>query len=157
MTKPRKVKRIKPKPTPSQPPLKRLAEQQKHGDLARLISQVEAQIAAAFADAGDSVRDVLADFARAYAQERQRIAEEDGEDDVNAVRVPTHWLVTSGWGAKLRHALLTAKHTANAQARRAVEQGMGAAGGLGEQNARQLLMVAMRPAIRAGMTGWRPK
>ena len=153
MTKPRK----RPKPKPSQPPLKRLSDAQKRGDLARLVTQMEAQVQSAFADAASSVRDVIADFARAYAAERARIAEEQGEDDVNAVRVPPHWLVTSGWGAKLRHALLTAKHTANATARRAVQHGMDAAGALGEQDAKALLMVAMRPAIRAGATHWRPK
>ena len=153
MTKPRSRR----KPKPSQPPLKRLSDQQRRGDLAHLVTQMEAQIQTTFADAAASVRDVIADFARAYAAERARIAEEQGEDNVNAVRVPTHWLVTSGWGAKLRHALLSAKHTANASARRAVQHGMGAAGALGEQHAKALLMVAMRPAIKAGATHWRPK
>ena len=153
MTKPRsKVKR--PKPKPSQPPLKRLSDAQRRGEMARLVTQVEAQIQSAFAEAGASVQPLLRQFAEAYRAEQQRLAEL--HDDENA-KVPPHWLVTSGWGAKLRHALLSAKHTANATARRAVQHGMGAAGALGEQHARALLMVAMRPAIKAGATHWRPK
>lgn len=142
---------------PYQPPLKRLAERQKHGDLHRLVSATEAQITAAYAEAQQSVRGILAQFAAAYAAERQRIADLHDEEDVSSVHVPLVWLHTSGWGLRVRHALQMAHASASHASGRYVAQGMRAAGMLGTQNARELLTLAMRPAIRAGMTHWRPK
>lgn len=148
MTKPRRKKPVHP--------LKRLSDQQKRGELNRLISTTEAQIATAFADARASVQGVLRDFAQAYAAERKRIADEE-DVEVESVKVPLHWLQTSGWGVRVRHALTTAHLSASHASRRYVQQAIRAAVTLGERDARALLMVAMRPAIRAGMTHWRPK
>ena len=140
-----------------QPPLKRLSERQKHGDLARLVSTSEATIAADYATAQQTVRGILAQFAAALATEQQRLADLHGEEDASQVRVPLAWLKTSGWGLRVRHALQMARASASHTSRRAIVQGMRVAHGLGTQNARELLTLAMRPAIRAGMTHWRPK
>lgn len=147
-------RRPKPKPKPSQPPLKRLSDAQRSGEIARLLAATEAQIQSAFAEARASVQPILQQFAAAYAAEQARLAEE--EDDPHA-KVPAHWLVTSGWGAKVRKALTAAHQDASAQARRAVLRSLRTTWGQGAADARALLMVAMRPAMRAGLTTWRPK
>jgi hypothetical protein len=146
--------RVRP---PQSPPLKQLAERQKHGDLDRLTSGTVAQVRAAFADGRQRVLGVLNQFAAAIAAEQQRLADLHGEEDASTVRVPLVWLKTSGWGARVRHALRSAEQSASQAARRSVGQGMAAAAAMGEQHARALLEVAMRPAVRAGMEDWTPK
>lgn len=147
-----------------EPPLKRLSEQQKHGDLDRTVSGTEAQIRTAYADARASVAGTLAQFVAAYAAEQERLAaqhaDEDDDRDVDGFRVPHRvpitWLHSSGWGVRVQHALSHASHAAGQQSRRYVTHGLMATRALGKQNAHDLLRLALHPAIRKGLH-WRPK
>ena len=137
-------------------PILRLAQRQHDGTLARLVDGAEAQVRAAYAEARQSVRDVVAQFARAYAAERKRLQELHEDEDPESIRVPLTWLHHSGWGERLRRAFASASETAAQQSTSTIAQGKADAASLGTQNANELLVVAMQPAIRAGMK-WKPK
>ena len=137
-------------------PVARLAQRQHDGTLARLVDGTEAQVRHAYVEARQSVLDLVAQFARAYAAERKRLQELHDDEDPESIRVPLTWLHHSGWGERLRRAFASASESASQQSLASVAQGKADAASLGTQNANELLVVAMQPAVRAGMK-WKPK
>lgn len=151
--------RAKKKKTPTATALRRLALQQKHGDLDQLTRQTEQAIRGAYIDARLSVGAVLAEFARAYGLERARLKalhEDDDDESAPAPRVPLVWLKSSGWGQRLQHVMRSASHNATSQSRATLLHSWTAAHQLGTSHAQQLLVEAMRPATERGLS-WRPR
>lgn len=151
-------------------PLKRLSQRQKHGATLPLVHETETRVRDTFAQAKRDVGGTLAAFTAAYRDEYDRRAaiaqaQADAEDDRDAegfrvppepVRVPIHWLISSGWLPRVKHVLASAADTAAQQSRVHVRHAYDDAAALGRVHAHELLTHAMQPAIRAGMD-WRPK
>jgi hypothetical protein len=136
-------------------PVKVLGDRQRRGDLHRLLRATEQDIAQAYVAGAANARHIAVQFAAAYALELQRL-NADREEDEPQRKVPLTWLRSSGWGGRVTRGIAGAAHEAAEASRRASAQGVILASVQGHDDARALLVCAMRPAVRAGMD-WTPK
>lgn len=134
-------------------PVKALSLRQRRGDLERVLRATQQDIREAYAAAQAQGRHLAEQFASAYALELRRL---NADRDEPQRRVPLTWLRTSGWGLRVTHALTGAGHEAAQASKRAAVRGVQMAAQLGHDDAKALLVRAMRPAVRAGMD-WTPK
>ena len=118
-----------------------------------LVSQLEMRTRQHFAAARADVAPVLRAFADAYGRELQRLRQqaldEDGEDaDTTHIRVPLHWLITSGWQARVQHAMQHAAHTAAQGSLADLKHAQRQAIQDGTDEAQRLMRQALAPGIR---------
>jgi hypothetical protein len=133
-----------------QPPLARMAQQQKSAVLHPLVSATEGQIRAAFAEARAEVAPLLDQFAAAYGVELARVnADRDEEEEPKQRPVPNHWLTNSGWAARIRGAVQSAAHKAGQRSLAHIIQAHDDALTMGQEDAQGLMREAMRPAVLA--------
>lgn len=144
------------RPNTRRSPVQRLAARQKNGQLNVLVADSEQRVRQAYQDARASIALLISQFAAEYGRELARLEALRDEDDDRPVRVPLTWLALSGWGKRLQHAMAQASHHAAEQSRVAITHGVQAAHTLGRENARQLMIEAMRPATDRGMK-WTPR
>jgi hypothetical protein len=133
-----------------QPPLARLAAQQKHRELDPLITQTERDVRSAFAEAHGEVAHVLAQFAHAYGAELDRVnADRDEDEEPDMRRVSQHWLTSSGWGARVQGALSSAAQKAGQRSLAHITHAHDDAAAMGQDHAQALIKAAMKPAVNA--------
>lgn len=117
----------------------------------RLRDDLERRTRAHFADARLRARATLDAFAEAYGRELQRLqqqAKRDGKDP-QAVRVPLHWLTTSGWKLRVQVVLQDAAETAAERSLADLQRAQRQAAQAGNDEAQRLLQRALAPAQRA--------
>lgn len=124
----------------------------------RLTAHLETRTRAHFATAKQEVQPTLAAFADAYGKELQRLrdAAERAGQDVSAVRVPLHWLTTSGWKMRVQVALQHAADTAAQRSLADLKTFQRQAIHDGSDEAQRLLQRALAPAQKVMRRG-RPK
>jgi hypothetical protein len=130
------------------PPLQRARNRQHSTALDPLVGHAERDVQRAFADAQREALAVLAAFAKAYQAEYERLNEHRDEDE-EPRKVPQAWLITSGWGKRVEHALAQAAQHAGQQSLATIQHAQAAAINLGAQHSRELIQQAMQPAVRA--------
>lgn len=136
------------------PPLARAAQRQQRRELDPLLRTAEQHIHAAFAQARADAAPVLEAFVAAYRAEYARLnADRDEEDEEGEEgeprRVPLHWLVTSGWKARVTAALRQAADRAGQQSLHALTRAHDAAADRGDAHGSELIKAALQPGVNA--------